>query len=381
VVEVGERTYHLLGTAHVSRASVDAVREAIHGLEPDCVCVELDEKRLEALRNPTEWDKLNLGKALRQGKGPFLLANLAMSAFQRRLGLSTGVKPGEELAQAVKVAEEHGITVDLCDRNIRHTLLRAWRLTGFWRKLWLVSTLIASAFDDTEIDEEELKRLRSSDTLSGLMEEMGKVMPSVKRILIDERDTYMAGRLQRAEGQKILAVVGAGHVQGMIKALQTHVEDDHLAELDVIPAKSLVSRIIPWAIPAVVIALFVVGFFWGDASKIQEAALAWVLANGILSSLGAALAFGHPVTIVSAFIAAPLTSLNPTIGAGMVAGAVQAWIGKPQVSDAEGLADDLTNWRGWWTNRVSRVLLVFFLSSLGSAIGTFVAFGWIKDLV
>lgn len=380
-VEAHGKVFHLVGTAHISRKSVEEVREAVETLNPDCVCVELDAERLEALKNPNRWDKLNLGEAIRKGRGPFLMANLAMAAFQKKLGLSTGVKPGEELAEAVRAAEERSIRTELVDRNIRTTLLRAWRKTGFWKKNWLLSSLLASAFDDTKIDEEELARLKESDTLSNLMDEMAKIVPSIKEILIDERDVYMAGKLARAQGENIVAVVGAGHMPGLTKALQRDVTESELAALDVIPEKSLLSRSLPYAIPTLVIGMFVAGFFWADPTKVKEALIAWALITGSLAALGAALALGHPVTIITAFVAAPVTTLHPAIGVGMFTGVVQAWAGKPRVRDAEKLLDDLSCWKGWWTNRVSRVLMVFFLSSLGASIGTFVALGWIRDIM
>lgn len=379
-VHAGGRTFHLVGTAHVSRKSVEAVRAAVEGLGPDCVCVELDADRLEALRNPTQWDKLNLAAAIRKGKGPFLLANLAMSAFQRKLGLHTGVRPGEELMEAVRAAEERSVPVELCDRNIKTTLLRAWRRTGFWKKSWLLSSLLASVFDSSEIDEEELNRLRRSDTLSVLLEEMGKTLPMLKKTLIDERDAYMAGKLQRAPGTVVVAVVGAGHVPGLTAALERQVSDEELAALDVLPEKSLVSRLLPWAIPGAVIASFALGFFWTDTSRLAEAALAWVLATGGGAALATILALGHPLTVLTAFLTAPITTLHPAIGVGMFTGVVQAWIGKPKVRDAEDLWEDLSHWRGWWRNRVSRVLLVFLFSNFGAAIGMFTAIKWLKDM-
>lgn len=380
-VEAHGKVFHLVGTAHISRKSVEEVREAVECLNPDCVCVELDAERLEALKNPNRWDKLNLGEAIRKGRGPFLMANLAMAAFQKKLGLATGVKPGEELAEAVKVGEERGIPVELVDRNIKTTLLRAWRKTSFWKKNWLLSSLLASAFDDTKLDEEELTRLKSSDTLSSLMEEMGKVVPSIKEILIDERDAYMAGKLARAGGANVVAVVGAGHMPGLIKALGREVTDEELAALDVVPPKSLLSRSLPYLIPAAVIGMFGAGFFWADPTKVKEALLAWALITGSLSALGTILALGHPVTVLTAFFTAPITTLHPAIGVGMFTGVVQAWVGKPRVKDAESLLDDLSGWKGWWTNRVSRVLMVFFLSSMGASAGTFIALGWINRLI
>jgi len=380
-IDLPEKTVYLVGTAHISQRSVEEVREAVETLHPDAVCVELDAQRLESLRDPNRWKDLNLMGALRQGKGPFLLANLALSSFQRRMGLHTGVKPGAELLEAVEAAEARGAAVELVDRPIRTTLLRAWRRTGLWKKLSLFSALLASAFEDPELGEEDLAKLRERDALSALLEEVGEALPAAKEILIDERDRYMAGKIRSTPGRTVVAVVGAGHVPGITRELEREIPAAELAELESVPAKSTLSRLIPWLIPTVVIALFVFGFFFGDTTKVREAAWAWVLANGSLSALGAFVALGHPLAIASAFVAAPITSLNPTVGAGMVTGLVQAWAGKPRVRDLENLLDDLSHWKGWWANRVSRVLLVFFFSNLGSSIGTFVAFGWLKNLL
>ncbi|MDW7709761.1 MAG: TraB/GumN family protein [Deferrisomatales bacterium] len=380
-IDLPDRTVYLVGTAHVSQHSVEDVRRAIEELRPDCVCVELDAQRLEALRDPNRWKDLNLGAALRRGNGAFLLANLALSSFQRRMGLHTGVRPGAELLEAVEEAERRGAAVELVDRPIRTTLLRAWRRTGLWKKVSLFSALLASAFENPELGEEDLARLRQKDALSGLLEEMGQALPAAKEILIDERDRYMAERIRRAPGRTVVAVVGAGHLPGISRELAGTGDGADLEALDAVPPKPLSSRVIPWLIPTVVVALFAFGFFFGDASRVREAAWAWVLANGGFAALGAFLALAHPAAIAAAFFAAPVTSLNPTVGAGMVTGLVQAWAGKPRVRDVENLLDDLGHWKGWWANRVSRVLLVFLFSNLGSSVGTFVAFGWLKDLV
>lgn len=380
-IDLDGREVVLIGTAHISQASVDLVREAIIAEQPDTVCIELDSQRYQALRDRNRWESLNLFQVVRKGQVPFLLANLALSSFQKRMGLQTGVKPGAELAAAAETAEEQGLTVELVDRNIRTTLLRAWRKTGLWRKMQLLATLLASLFEKQEINEEELARLRETDTLSAMLEEMGELLPNVKKILVDERDTYMAEKIRRAPGQKLLAVVGAAHKPGILNAIRQDADPAIFAELDIIPAKPAISKLIPWLLPAIVVGLFVVGFFYGDQQAIADAAIAWILANGLLSAIGALLALGHPLTIVTAFVAAPITSLNPTIGAGMVTGLVQAFIASPTVRDLENVAEDLAHLRGWWSNRVTRVLLVFLFSSIGSAIGTIVAFRWLKDLL
>ena len=380
-IQDGSREIILIGTAHISRESVDTVTRIIELEQPDCVCVELDDQRYQALKDRNRWEKMNIIQIVKGGQVPFLMANLALASFQKRMGLQTGVKPGEELAAAAQIAEDNNINVALVDRNIRITLLRAWRKTGLWKKMNLIATLVAGMFENTELDEQELANLRRSDNLSAMLEEMSELLPAAKTILVDERDAWMSHHIQQAQGNKIIAVVGAAHIPGIKRCLQQPVSADEIEEMGTIPPKPAISKIIPWLIPGIVLALFVVGFFFGDRSRLLDAATAWIVANGTLSALGALIALGHPLTIISAFVAAPLTSLNPTIGAGMVTALVQSFIAPPTVKDMESVADDIATLGGWWHNRVTRVLLVFFLSSLGSAIGTFVAFGWLKDLL
>lgn len=381
IVEIDGRQIILIGTAHISQESVDTVIGAIDEYQPDTVCVELDEQRYQSLINQKGWESLNIKDVIKKGQMPFLLTNLALSSYQKKMGLQTGVKPGAELAAAAKTAEERGMQVELVDRNIRTTLLRTWRKAGFWNKMKVMAALLGSMFEKQELDEAQLAELRSGDTLSQMLEEMGKLLPSVKAILVDERDTYMAYHIRNAPGEKVIAVVGAAHLPGIIKKLQQPISEETIAEISTIPPKTRVSKIIPWLIPGIVIALFIAGFFFGDHQKLANAAIAWVLANGLLSALGALIAFGHPITIVSAFIAAPITSLNPTIGAGFVTAFVQAFVAAPTVRDMEHVGDDLVTLKGWWSNRLARVMLVFVFSSLGSAAGTFIAIGWLKDLL
>jgi pheromone shutdown-related protein TraB len=371
----------LIGTAHISQESVDTVRRVIAEETPDTVCIELDEQRHQALKDPNRWQSLNLIQVIRKGQAPFLLVNLALASFQKRMGLQTGVKPGAELAAAAEIAEAQGIVVCLVDREIRTTLMRAWRKTGFWKKMNLMATLIASLFENQKLDEAELARLRQTDTLSAMLEEMADVLPSVKTILVDERDIFMAHHIRNAPGSRIVAIVGAAHLPGIQRHLQEEIPLEMIREISIIPPKTSLSRILPWMIPAAVIALFVAGFFLGDRDRIAGAAVAWILANGLLAALGTAMAFGHPLSVATAFVAAPITSLNPAIGAGMVTGLVQAFIAAPTVRDMESVGDDLANIRGWWSNRMTRVLLVFVFSSLGSAIGTVVAFRWLANLL
>ncbi len=381
IITIDGRQIILIGTAHISQESVDTVILSIEEHQPDTVCVELDEQRYQSLINQKGWESLNIKDVIKKGQMPFLLTNLALSSYQKKMGLQTGVKPGAELAAAAKTAEERGMQVELVDRNIRTTLLRTWRKAGFWNKMKVMAALLGSLFEKQELDEAQLAELRSGDTLSQMLEEMGKLLPSVKTILVDERDTYMAYHIRNAPGEKIIAVVGAAHLPGIIRTLSEEISAETIAEISTVPPKTTFSKIVPWLIPAIVIALFIGGFFFGDHQKLADAAVAWVLANGLLSALGALIAFGHPLTIISAFVAAPITSLNPTIGAGFVTAFVQAFVAPPTVRDMEKVGDDLTTLKGWWRNRLARIMLVFFFSSLGSAAGTFIALGWLKDLL
>jgi len=379
-IKIGSRTYLLLGTAHISQQSVDKVKLVIETVQPDTVCVELDEQRYKSLTDKKKWENLNIIQVIKKKQVPYLIVNLVLASFQKRMGLQTGVKPGAELAAAAEMAKEHGCHLELVDRDLRTTLLRAWRKTSLWRKMMLLSTLFASLFERNEINEEELAKLQQSDTLSTMLDEMGDLLPSVKEILVDERDRCMADGIRNAPGETIVAVMGAAHMPGVINWLPQQQNADELAEMNSIPTKSPLSKLIPWLIPAIIMVIFIAGFFFGDRSQMGEAAIVWILTNGILSAIGAAAALAHPVTIATAFVAAPITSLNPTIGAGMVTGLVQAFMAPPTVGNMEKVGDDLETIKGWWKNRLTRILLVFLFSSIGSAIGTFLAGYWLIDL-
>jgi len=374
VLCVDGREIIIVGTAHISRESADLVREVIDKEDPDCVCVELDPQRFEALSQKTRWENLDLRQIIRNRQLAPLLANLILASYQRKLGGQLGVLPGAELLAATRVADERGIPVALCDRDIRITLRRAWASTSLWKKAQLLSLLGVSLFERPKLDEEELRRIRDKDVLSELISEMGEAMPSIKKALIDERDVYLSQKIKAAGGRKIVAILGAGHVPGILTEIE---KDTPLAPLEQLPRRPFWPQLLKWGIPAAIIALLAYGFFTGDAERSWESIWIWVLVNGSLSALGALLALGHPVTILTAFLAAPLTSLNPMIAAGWVSGLAQAVVKKPTVEDLENLPDAISTVKGFWLNPVSRILLVVVLSNLGSTLGTFIGGSWI----
>ncbi len=372
----------LVGTAHISQQSVEVVRAIIDKEQPDTVCVELDEERFRAVREQPNWEELDLRQIIRNKQLVFLMARLALSSFQKRMGSYTGVKPGAEMIAAIDKAESIGAELVLCDRNVRTTLLRSWRKTPWWRRSLVAASLLFGLFERTEVNEDELANLRAEHNLTGMLEEMGDAMPEVKTVLVDERDTFMADQIRRAPGDKVVVIIGAAHKPGIMKKLPQAWSDAQIKEIDTVPGKSLLSRAIPWVLPLLVIALFGFAFFNGKVDEVKSAALAWVLANGIFSALGAMLALAHPAAIITAFIAAPITSLNPSLGAGMFAALAQVWGAPPTVRDMEHAGDDIAEgWQGWWKNKLTRLLLVFVFASLGSSIGTFVSLGLFKDLL
>lgn len=371
MLDVGGRRFLLVGTAHISQQSVDLVRKVIERERPDCVCVELDRQRYEALAEEKSFAAQDLREVIRNQQLAALLMNLLLASYQKRLGMKLGVTPGKELLEATRAAQECGIPIELCDRDVRVTLRRAWGAISFWHKLQLASGVLASAFEDSEISEAELARIRQQDVLSELMRELGEAMPRLKTSLIDERDAYLAQKIRASAGQKIVAVVGAGHIEGMSRAIEAG-QDIDLAEIETVAPVSPIWKWVGWAIPALIISsIGWIGYSQGFA-RAEESAIYWFLANAIPTGIGGLLALAHPLTTLAAFFAAPFTSLTPVIGAGYVAAFVQTWFVPPTVSEIQGVGEDIATVKGWWSNRLLRILLVFILTTLGSVIGTWV---------
>jgi pheromone shutdown-related protein TraB len=371
VIHHHEKTILLVGTAHISQQSADLVKEVIDQEQPDTVCIELDEKRYAALSNPQQWENLDLKQIIRKKQLSTLLVNLVLASYQKKLGGKLGIQPGTELLTAARTADSYDIPVELCDRDVRITLRRAWKATSLWKKFYMMASLMASLFDDTELDEDKLAELRRNDVLSELMNEIGEALPAAKEALIDERDIFMAEKVKGAQGKRIVAVVGAGHMEGIKRVFSTD-NSDKMESINTIPPVSKSWKIIGWSIPvAILLSLVVIGFRQG-AGEAGANALYWILANGIPSALGAIIALAHPATIFSAFAAAPITSLTPVIGAGYVCAFVQVMTCPPVVKEFEEVSQDIVSVRGWWRNKLLRIFLVFLMTGFGSSIGTWV---------
>jgi pheromone shutdown-related protein TraB len=370
-VRAGGREILLVGTAHVSRESADLVRDVIREERPDHVCIELDEERYQALSQQARWENLDLREIMRKKQLATLVVNLLLGSYQKRIGDRLGVMPGTELVAAARAAEEAGIPFSLCDRRIRVTLLRAWRSMSVWQKAKLAAAVTAGVLGGAEVSEEQLRELRRKDVLSEVLRELAEALPVLKRVLIDERDTYLAEMIRRAEGRRVVAVVGAGHVEGIREALLASAPSA-LEPIDAVPPASRIPVVIGWSIPLVILGSL--GYIaWSKGGQAAgDSLLFWILLTGIPSSAGAVLALAHPLTVLAAFVAAPITTLSPVIGAGYVTAFVQAWVRPPLVRDFQTLAEDAAALSHWWRNRLLKVLLAFILPTLGAAIGMYV---------
>jgi pheromone shutdown-related protein TraB len=367
----GGREFVLIGTAHVSQASVHLVEEVIAAERPDTVCVELCDSRYQALRQKSRWQETDIVKVIRDKKSFLLLSNLLLAAFQKRIANKMDVVPGAEILKAIEAAEAAGAEIRLADRDIRTTLSRTWHALGWWSRGKLIFQLLLSLGRTDDITAEEVERLKQQDVLEALLEEVGRSLPVLKTILIDERDRYLAAKIREAPGAKVVAVVGAGHLPGIRRHWEAPVD---VAELERLPLPGKIGAVMKWGIPGSIIALFLAGFFFGGLEAGQDMIVLWSLCTGLLAGVGAALALAHPLTVASSILVAPFTTLHPLIAAGWVSGLVEAFSRKPKVKDMEDLPRDILTVRGFWRNKVTRVLLVIAFTNLGASIGTLVAF-------
>lgn len=363
----------LIGTAHISQASKELVRETIEAESPDTVCVELDEGRLKSIQDPDRWKKTDLKEVIKKKQLATLIANLVLGSYQKRMGAQTGVKPGSELKEAVDVAGEKNAELVLADRDIKVTLRRTWACTPWYRKLNLLAGLFASIFDKTEVSEEELAKIKEQDALSSMMQEFGKNFPEVKQVLIDERDQFLAMKIKAAPGKKIVAVVGAGHMRGIASIIEEDKPLPSEESISVIPKSSPVWKIIGWAIPIAIVASIVAVGVHAGAAKAGELSLQWAMLTGGGAMLGAIVAGGHPLTVLVALLVAPFTGLTPLIGVGFFTALTQVYMRPPRVSEMETLSDDIWQVKRWWKNRVTRVILCFLCPGIPAIIGKILA--------
>lgn len=360
----------LVGTAHVSRESADLVERTIREEKPDTVCVELCRDRLEAMRQQDRWHEMDIMKVIRDKRTSLLLAQLLMASFQKKMAQKFHIQPGEEMRRAVRLTEETGARLVLADRAIRVTLLRAWRKMGFWSKIRVLPEMILSLFVADEITEEDIEKLKEQDVLEIALKSLGEKLPALKTTLIDERDQFLARMIGEAEGKKIVAVVGAGHVPGIKANMGQNIDMD---QLNRIPEKGVIARAAGWIFSLAIISLFLAGFYFSGSQASINMILSWSIITATCASAGALIMLSHPLTILASAVSAPIATLHPLIATGWVAGLTEAAIRKPQVKDFLSLTEDITSFRGFFRNKITRILILIAFVNLTTSLGTFVA--------
>lgn len=364
-----DKEIYLVKTAHVSKNSINDVKECIGEVKPDSICIELDEDRYKKISDPEKWSDTDIVKVIKEKKVGFLLVNLILASFQRRMAINMDSNSGAEMLEGIKQAKELNVPLVLADRPIKTTFSRIWNSLGLYEKSKLLVSIIGSIFDDEEISEEDLQALKEADALEAALNEVGKEFPNVKKILVDERDAYLSSKIKNAPGKKIVAIIGAAHAGGIERNLDKDIDID---ELNVVKKKKGIGTVIKWLIPIAIISI-IIYTLWSNRDAGLSQIKSWILWNGTLSALGTLLAFGHPLSILTAFVMAPITSLNPLLAAGWFAGIVEAMIRKPKVKDFENLGDDTNTLKGFWKNRVTRILLIVVFANVFSSIGTFIS--------
>ena len=366
IIELNNKTIYLLGTAHVSQNSAKEAYDLIHEVKPDCVCIELDDERFEGIQNENKWKDTDIFTIIKQKKVGFMFANIILGSYQKRLAEQFGIKAGYEMIQSIQAANEVNARIVNADRNIKTTFMRIWRKMRFPQKIKLIFNLLLGFLDDEEMTEEDLEQLKTQDMLQSALNQLGDEFPDIKKYLLDERDMFIAQKIKEADGDVVVAVVGAAHAPGIKVNINN---DTNLDEISEVPNPSKLNKVIGWIIPIIIILMIGVTMV-NDMTSGMDQIKQWILYNSICSALFTIFAFGHILSIITAFIVAPITSLNPLIAAGWFAGLVEAYMRKPTVSDFENLSSDLVSLKGVWKNKLTRVFLVVILANVGSTLGT-----------
>ncbi len=360
-----QREVILVGTAHVSPKSAELVKEIIDEERPDVVCIELDPARFAALQNKEKYQNTDIVKIIKDGKAGFFFANLLLSSYQRRLAEQLKIQSGQDMLQGIESANETGAQIVLADRDIQTTFKRIWQKAKWTEKLKLITSIVMSVFDDEEITEDALEELKQEDLLTAALSEMGSEFAGVKTVLVDERDQYLAEKIRTAPGKKIVAVLGAAHVPGITKEI---FKQHDLEKLEELKPKSNTGKIVGWSVTIALI-LMVAFTFSVEPGEGWAQTRNWLILVMGGSGIGALLAGGTFLTIVTAIVCSPLGALSPVLASGWFSGLAEAHFRKPRVIDFEMLPKDLTKLSGFWKNRVTRVLLVVILTNIGCAIG------------
>ena len=370
IIKRHHQTFILVGTAHISQASADLVKQAIETHRPDRVCLELDPKRYESLTQKNKWESLNLRQVFKQKKFGVLLVQLILANYQQKMSNQLGTSPGVEFLKGDKIAKANNIPVSLCDREVGITLKRAWKKTPIWQKLTLISSLLQSFFDKTKVNEQTIENLKSKDPMTEMMNDLQKSLPMIKTVLIDERDQYLARKIVNTTEKVVLAVVGAGHIPGMIQVLEQEKISSSTTDLEEIPKTNFLFRFLGWFVPLMIISAVVFVGFKNGWQQASNDIIYWFVVNAVFSGLFVLISLPKILTFLVAVIGSPFTSMVPVIGVGYLCALTQMILAPPLVVDLKNLKTDFSKLSRWWSNKALKLFLVLITSSLGSTIGT-----------
>lgn len=375
----GQELY-LLGTAHASNESIALVEKVIETYLPSDVCIELDENRLLVLKDENALENVDIVKLLKEKKFLFFFIHLMLSVFQKSMAEKINTVLGGEFKKAIELSEEKNIRLHLVDREANITLRRAWNMMGFWSQIKSFFMILSS--EEKDFKEEDIEALKKQQNLTEMISLMERSFPIFKKALIDERDQYMAKKIMENLGEKTVAIVGAGHVEGIIRRLKSRTYSQiDIEELNKVPSGTKIWKVLAFSFPILITGLFIYGFAYGDRKVAMDALFAWVVGHSFFSGLGALLAMGHPLAVLVSALFSPVTSLNPFIGVGLISGITQFYFSKPRVKDFRSFQKDIKKPIRWWKNKFIRIILVFFMSSLGSSLGTIVSLKFLYDIL
>lgn len=370
-VQYQDKEIILIATAHVSKQSAELVKAVIEQEKPNSICVELDEDRYKNIKNPKAWADTDLVQVIKEKKVGFMLANLVLGSYQKKLAKQLDTNVGQEMVQGIKSAEETGADLVLADRSIQTTFMRIWRKMTLKEKFDLLLNLFFALDDEeeSEITDEEIAKLLQKDMLEGAMANMKEEFPKIGDILLCERDQHLANKIKNAPGPKVVAVLGGAHVAGVQEEI---FKEQNMQEISTVPPAGKTAKVIGWAIPIAIVALIAYGFAQGVETGMQQI-VSWILWNGSLAALFTAIMLGHPLSILTAFVVAPISSLNPMLACGWFAGLMEAHVRKPKVEDVSNISNDIFSIKGLFHNRFLRTLLIVIMANLGSSLGTIIA--------
>ncbi len=367
-IEINGKNIYIIPTAHVSKISAEEVKKTIAIIKPDSVCIELDEERYNSLNNPAKFEDTDIFKVIKENKAGYLFVNIILSSYQKRVAKNLNIQAGQEMIQAIESAKQTNANIVLVDRNIQTTFTRIYRKHSFIDKLKLISSIITSIFDNTDLKEEEIEKLKESNALESALSSVYKEFPTLANVLIHERDQVLSHKIKNAPGETIVAVLGAAHVPGVIKEIYKNQDID---ELESIPPKSKTGIFIGFILAFLLVSMIIYTYL-NNPHNATNQLFSWILWNGGLSALGVIIALGHPLSILTAFIAAPITSLSPLLAAGWFSGISEAFLKKPKVKDFQNITEDVSTIKGVYKNRITHILLVVILANLFSTVGTLI---------